>query len=184
MEQLSLDQGAAWAFIAPMIQARQQQIAAKREAETTAAPVEAATRTAPSTDKPAAPGQLSEDEQAVVAEMAARDAEVRRHEEAHARVGGQYASAPSYTFQTGPDGKNYAVGGEVQIDVAPVDGDPEATIDKMDVVKAAALAPAEPSAADRAVASLADRQRGAAMAELNRMRMREQQGAPQVDHRV
>lgn len=112
------------------------------------------------------PEELTEEEQAQVRELKARDTEVRRHEEAHARVGGQYAGQPSYTFQTGPDGKRYAIGGEVPIDLAPVPDDPQATIAKMDVVIAAALAPAEPSGQDRKVAALASRQRLEAAADL------------------
>jgi DNA anti-recombination protein RmuC len=60
-----------------------------------------------------------------------------------------------FTFQRGPDGKRYAVGGEVSIDVSKIPGDPQATLDKADQVRRAALAPAEPSAQDRRVASLA-----------------------------
>lgn len=85
--------------------------------------------------------------------MAARDREVRAHEAAHANVGGIYAGAPSYQYQRGPDGRNYAVGGEVSIDTSPVPGDPQATIAKAQVVRRAALAPAQPSLQDRAVAS-------------------------------
>lgn len=96
--------------------------------------------------------ELTPAEKEEVAELKARDAEVRRHEQAHATTGGSYAGSPSYEFQRGPDGRNYAVGGEVQIDVSPVPGDPQATIEKMQVVIAAALAPAEPSGADRSVA--------------------------------
>jgi hypothetical protein len=99
---------------------------------------------------------LTEGEQKQVAELKKRDREVRQHEQAHQAVGGQYASAPSYDYQQGPDGKRYVVGGEVQIDASPVPGDPAATIEKMRVVKAAALAPAEPSAQDRKVAAAAD----------------------------
>ncbi|MEL7284790.1 MAG: putative metalloprotease CJM1_0395 family protein, partial [Pseudomonadota bacterium] len=113
-----------------------------------------------------APGELSEAEQAQVEKLKARDREVRAHEQAHAAVGGQYAGAPSYTYQTGPDNQRYAVGGEVSIDTAPVHGDAEATVEKMDVVIAAALAPAEPSPQDRKVAALAQSQRAQAMAEL------------------
>lgn len=123
--------------------------------------------------EPQSPDGLSGAERDQVENLKARDAEVRRHERAHAAVGGQYASAPTYTFQLGPDGRRYAVGGEVKIDVAPVSGDPEATIQKMNVVKAAALAPAEPSAADRRVASLADAQRLEAVAELSEQRSAE-----------
>ena len=116
---------------------------------------------------------LTDAERDQVEKLKARDGEVKRHEQAHAAVGGQYAGAPTYTYQLGPDGRRYAIGGEVQIDVAPVPGDPEATIDKMTVVKAAALAPAEPSAADRQVASLADAQRLEAVAQLSQKRTEE-----------
>lgn len=96
---------------------------------------------------------LSPEELKQLTELKARDREVRAHEQAHQAVGGQYAGAISYTFQRGPDGAQYAVGGEVSIDVSPVAGDPQATIEKMRVVRAAALAPAEPSGQDRAVAA-------------------------------
>lgn len=122
------------------------------------------------TSSKALPNELSAEQQAVVDQLAARDREVRNHEEAHARVGGQYAGSPSYTFQEGPDGKQYAIGGEVPIDVSPVADDPEATIVKMEVVKAAALAPAEPSGQDRKVAALADAQRQQAIADLAELR--------------
>ncbi|WP_105166902.1 putative metalloprotease CJM1_0395 family protein [Pseudoalteromonas sp. T1lg23B] len=105
-------------------------------------------------------------QQQEIQELKARDQEVRLHEQAHARVGGQYAGSPSYEYQRGPDGNNYAVGGEVMIDVAEVPGDPKQTIDKMQTVRAAALAPAEPSGADRAIAADATQKISAAQAEL------------------
>lgn len=91
---------------------------------------------------------------------------MRAHEQAHATVGGRYAGTPSYDYQQGPDGRRYAIGGEVQIDLAPVAGDPQATMQKMQQVKAAALAPAEPSAADRSIASEATNRLLQAQAEL------------------
>lgn len=103
---------------------------------------------------------------AQIKELKARDTEVRVHEQAHASVGGQYAGSPSYEYQRGPDGQNYAVGGEVQIDVAEIEGDPQATIEKMQTVRAAALAPAEPSGADRAIAADATQKLSAAQVEL------------------
>lgn len=87
-----------------------------------------------------------------VKELSDRDQEVRTHEQAHQSVGGAYAGAPTYQFSLGPDGKRYATGGEVSIDTGEVAGDPEATIAKMQQVRAAALAPAEPSAQDLSVA--------------------------------
>jgi len=101
-----------------------------------------------------------------IKELKARDTEVRIHEQAHATVGGQYAGSPSYEYQRGPDGTNYAVGGEVQIDVAEIKGDPKATIEKMQTVRAAALAPQEPSSADRSIAADATQKLMAAQAEL------------------
>jgi hypothetical protein len=108
---------------------------------------------------------LSKEQQAQVRELKKRDAEVKAHEQAHAAVGGAYASAPKYTYTRGPDGKKYAVGGEVEIDTSP-ERTPEATIRKMDVVIRAALAPAEPSSQDRAVARQAQQQRLEAQREL------------------
>lgn len=84
-----------------------------------------------------------------------RDQEVRTHEAAHAAVGGTHAGSPSYSYEVGPDGKRYAVSGEVSIDVSPVSGDPQATIIKMQKVQAAALAPMNPSAQDIKVAATA-----------------------------
>ena len=98
--------------------------------------------------------------------LKARDIEVRAHEQAHKAVGGQYAGAISMAYESGPDGKRYAVSGEVPIDVAPIPNDPLATISKMNTVKAAATAPAEPSVQDRAVAAQAARLLSEAQADL------------------
>ncbi|MGL4251010.1 MAG: putative metalloprotease CJM1_0395 family protein [Aeromonas sp.] len=87
-----------------------------------------------------------------VNDLVERDQEVRAHEQAHKAVGGEYASSPTYQFTQGPDGKRYATGGEVQIDTSEVAGDPAATITKMQQIRAAALAPDEPSAQDLSVA--------------------------------
>jgi hypothetical protein len=112
-------------------------------------------------------GTLSAEDQEALRALKARDAEVRRHEQAHQTVGGHLAGAASYETVRGPDGQSYAVGGEVPID-ASAEQDPEATIAKMERVKAAALAPAEPSGQDRAVAAMADARKAAASAELRR----------------
>ncbi|MEO0443815.1 MAG: putative metalloprotease CJM1_0395 family protein [Pseudomonadota bacterium] len=92
-------------------------------------------------------------EQQQIQQLSARDREVRNHEQAHAAAGGQYAGAPRYQYERGPDGVNYAVAGEVSISTSPVSGDPQATIQKAQVIRRAALAPAEPSPQDRAVAA-------------------------------
>ena len=95
------------------------------------------------------------EKQRAITELVAIDREVRSHEQAHAAVGGQYAGSPTYSFVRGPDGLSYAVGGEVAIDTAPVPGDPEATLRKAQVIRAAASAPSEPSSQDMRVAAQA-----------------------------
>jgi hypothetical protein len=110
-------------------------------------------------------GELTPEQLQQVAELKRRDAEVRAHEAAHQAVGGPYAGSATYEYQRGPDGVNYAVGGEVPIDVSR-ENEPEQTITKMEQVKAAALAPAEPSGQDRAVAAQADAIKAQAQQEL------------------
>ena len=101
-------------------------------------------------------GGLTEEEQAEVEELKKTDREVRAHEQAHQAAAGAYANGgASFEYETGPDGNSYAVAGEVSIDVSEVSDDPEATIRKMQQVRSAALAPADPSAQDHAVAAQA-----------------------------
>lgn len=100
---------------------------------------------------------LSEAEQRQVAELKERDREVRAHEMAHVAAGaGLVTRGASYTYQTGPDGQRYAIGGEVGIDTSP-GRTPEETLAKAERIRAAALAPAEPSGQDRQVAAQASR---------------------------
>ena len=91
----------------------------------------------------------------IISQLQQRDKEVKAHELAHATIGGSATGSPSYTFKMGPDGKKYAVGGEVAVDLSSVAGDPQATIMKMQKVHAAALAPANPSTQDTRVAASA-----------------------------
>ena len=116
----------------------------------------------------AAEGQLlSDEQQREVRKLKNRDAEVRRHEQAHkAAAGGHATGGPSFEYTTGPDGRRYAVGGEVGIDTSEVSGDPQATIAKMQQIRRAAQAPADPSSQDRAVAAQAAAAERKARAEL------------------
>lgn len=117
--------------------------------------------------------QVEQQVQQVLQQLKARDAEVRAHEMAHLAVAGQYARGMSFSYQKGPDGKQYAIGGEVGIDSAPIAGDPEATIEKARLVQRAALAPAEPSAQDRKVAQAAAQMMRQAQQELALSRVEE-----------
>lgn len=106
-----------------------------------------------------------------LAQLKARDREVRAHEAAHAAAAGSVATGgPQFTFTRGSDGRLYAVGGEVNIDTSPVPNDPEATIQKARTIRAAALAPANPSAQDRAVAAQASQMEAQARRELQQER--------------
>lgn len=92
---------------------------------------------------------------------------MRAHEAAHKNAAGSHARGNAqFEFETGPDARRYAVGGEVAIDTAKVDGDPQATIQKAQTIRRAATAPAEPSGQDFAVAAKATRMESEARREL------------------
>lgn len=109
--------------------------------------------------------QQKQAEQKELEDLKQRDIEVRSHEQAHASIGGQYSGSPQYEYATGPDGRRYAVGGEVSIDIS-AESTPEETIRKMQQVKAAALSPAEPSPQDLRVATEATQKAVAARNEI------------------
>lgn len=120
---------------------------------------------------------LSDDDQREVQELKNRDREVRAHEQAHMAAAGAHSrGGPSYEYQRGPDNRQYAVGGEVQIDTSAVSGDPEATIRSAQTVRRAANAPAEPSSQDRSVASAAAQMEAKARRELTQQQLQEMKG--------
>ncbi len=115
--------------------------------------------------------ELTPSELKEVQQLEKRDLEVRTHERSHVAAGGQHINGGiSLQYQTGPDGNRYAVAGEVGIDTAPVAGDPAATERKMQAIQRAALAPANPSAQDRRVASKAAQLEIEARSEIIEMR--------------
>lgn len=123
------------------------------------------------TQKPQS-GQLTPEDAAQVAKLKQIDRQVRQHESAHlAASGGMATSGASFTYQKGPDGVNYAVGGEVSISTSP-GRTPEETIARARTIRAAALAPADPSGQDRAVAAAASQ-----MEQQARMEQAQQSGA-------
>ena len=107
------------------------------------------------TEKTPKRGELTQEQQRQVEALKKRDREVRQHEQAHLAVGRDLVlGGPSYTYETGPDNKQYAVAGEVSIDTSP-GRTPEETIPKAQHIRETALAPAEPSPQDRSVAAKA-----------------------------
>lgn len=98
---------------------------------------------------------LDAEAQREVARLAETDRKVRAHEQAHLSAGGNLVrGGASYEYKTGPDGKRYAVGGEVSIDTSE-GRTPAETLTKAQRIYATAMAPADPSPQDRAVASMA-----------------------------
>jgi hypothetical protein len=113
-------------------------------------------------------GGLTPAEQRQVDELRAIDRRVRTHELAHLSAGsGVVTGGPSFGYRRGPDGLNYAVSGEVPIDASP-GRTPEETIARAQAIRSAALAPADPSPQDRAVAARASQMEATARAELAR----------------
>lgn len=123
-------------------------------------------RSSEDAQKAAEEKQMERQEEKEIRRLRDRDREVKAHEQAHKAAGGALASAPQYEYTRGPDGRQYAIAGSVQIDSNPVAGDPEATIRKMEKVQKAALAPVEPSSTDRKVAMEASRKEMQARMEL------------------
>lgn len=111
--------------------------------------------------------ELTDADRRQIAQLQKIDREVRAHEAAHiAAAGGLARGGASFSYTQGPDGKRYAVSGEVSIDTSPVRDNPEATLLKAQRIQAAALAPAQPSSADRAIAASAASMAAMARAEL------------------
>ncbi|GGX51620.1 putative metalloprotease CJM1_0395 family protein [Undibacterium squillarum] len=99
--------------------------------------------------------QLSQEALALVSKLQTIDSHVRAHEMAHLiAADGLATGGPSFQYQRGPDGQNYAVGGEVGIDTS-AGRTPQETLRRADIIAAAALAPSDPSGQDYAVAAKA-----------------------------
>ncbi|MCC6220020.1 MAG: hypothetical protein IT291_02135 [Deltaproteobacteria bacterium] len=110
--------------------------------------------------------KLDEHERQELEKLKKRDQEVRLHEQAHlAALGAHRAGGAKFSYDVGPDGKSYAVSGEVPIDASKEES-PEKTIEKARTIRRAALAPSDPSAADKAAAAQANKLEADAKKEL------------------
>jgi hypothetical protein len=111
-------------------------------------------------------GELSEEDLRKVEELKKIDKRVHAHEQAHLSAAGGYArGGANYDYVTGPDGNRYANAGHVNIDTSK-EKTPEATIRKANTIQKAALAPADPSPADRQIATDAAKMAADAQKEL------------------
>lgn len=127
---------------------------AQNTAEAENAPAESVPSEPTKTEGQASIDGLTADQREMVTELVQRDRVVRAHEAAHQAAGGGLVGAASYSYQEGPDGRSYAIGGEVPIQM-PASDNPQEMISIAQRVRAAALAPANPSGQDMAVANAA-----------------------------
>ena len=111
------------------------------------------------------PKRLTPDQERLVQELAQTDQKVRAHEAAHQAAASSLGGAVSFSYATGPDGRSYAVGGEVPVDMSS-GRTPEETLSKAEQIRAAALAPADPSPQDLSVAAQASQMEASARAQL------------------
>ena len=111
---------------------RKAQQKAQKEAQQRAAQT---ARTEPNQD-PA----LSAAQQRQLQALQSRDIAVKAHEMAHATAAAGLSGVPTYTYQTGPNGERFAIGGQVNIDMSP-GRTPEETLTKASRILAAATAP-------------------------------------------
>ena len=112
------------------------------------------------------PGKpLAPEQERIVEKLAARDRDVRAHEAAHLAVAGALANGVQYTYELGPDGKLYAIAGDVKITV-PGGLSPEQELADARQLRAAAEAPSDPSGQDMTVASQANEMEAEALAEI------------------
>ena len=133
---------------------------------------DAGSTTSPSSSSSTA-GQLTAEQRQQIQQLVAIDRKVRDHEQAHLAAAADLArSGASFGYTTGPDNQQYAVSGEVSIDVSPA-RTPQETIAKAQRIRAAALAPADPSSQDSRVAALAGRMESEARIELARLAQEE-----------
>ena len=125
--------------------------------------------------------RLSDEDKRLIRELQKRDQEVRAHERAHKTAAGSLArGSATYTYQIGPDGRRYAIGGEVHIDVSH-GSTPEESLEKARRIRSAASAPSEPSAQDHSVASDAARLEAEARKELQENRREDGQSRSSLD---
>lgn len=121
--------------------------------------------------------------EAEVRTLRIQERQVRRTQFVKAAVGGATVTGASYQFDIGPDGHRYIVGGDVALDVNPVEGDPRATIHKMQRVRAAAVISHTPTRNDRNATFASVRTEGSARIQLAKM-VAFQSSAPRIPGRL
>lgn len=84
----------------------------------------------------------------------ATEKSIINHEKMHMMIGGNLAGSPSFIYTTGPDGRRYVSGGQVNLKM-PSGGTLTSLLRNLKRIKSAATAVSNPSAADISTASSA-----------------------------
>ncbi|MCL1890185.1 MAG: hypothetical protein FWF99_06790 [Desulfovibrionaceae bacterium] len=101
-------------------------------------------------------GDKSAADRELLERLQARDLLVRGHESAHILAAGGQATGPArYDYQTGPDGRQYAIGGSVDISIVSSPASDEEAAIQAETARRAATANGEMSLADMRVATRA-----------------------------
>lgn len=102
---------------------------------------------------PKSESEMSSEDKELLDKLRARDSLVRGHETAHIlAAGGQAAGPAQYTYQTGPDGRQYAIGGSVSISIVSSPVSDEDAANQAETARRAATANGEMSLRDMQVA--------------------------------
>ena len=80
--------------------------------------------------------------------------QIQRHVESHLAVSTQHSSPPNYQYRPF-DGDLYVVSGDVLFDTSAEPNDPQATLEKAQLIRMASMAPTDPTLQDRNAAQQA-----------------------------
>ncbi len=109
--------------------------------------------------------ELSSEEKQELAELKQRDSQVRTQDMARMAAAGGAAGGLTVEYETGPDGRRYAVAADVQLDTSPA-ATPERSLAKARSIRAAALSAGGDSSSDAAAAAAANAMEAKAQAEI------------------
>ncbi|MBI9012899.1 MAG: hypothetical protein JEZ08_11760 [Clostridiales bacterium] len=125
-----------------------------------------------------------------IAQLAMQEKAIISHEKMHLMVGGNLASGPSYIYTTGPDGKRYIAGGQVNMKM-PSGGSLDSLLSGLKRIKNAATAVGNPSGTDLNTAATAAAIESAVLKEMALRKMneaysksREQANEPKIDNNM
>jgi hypothetical protein len=120
--------------------------------------------------------ELSAEELQKLRELERKDQQVRTRDMAFLAAAGGAAGSVALEYETGPDGRRYAVGADIKLDTS-AGATPEQTLAKARALRAATMSARSDSSADASAAAKAVRMEAEARAEIERARAAERERA-------